>query len=289
MTGTAGMILLMPLRPKIGLVGIFGGHMAEAKYRRIADELRSQIEAGEPAQGEQLPTETELMERHEASRNTIREAIKMLITLGLVETRAGQGTFVIEPPNPVVSTLTGNPRTGETNVYIGEIQREGREYSFLEPTVEMQRADWSVATALGIPEGGHVVSRNYKRFIDDTPWSLQTSFYPMSLVEKGALRLIQPADIEEGAVEYIGQACGIKQASYSDSIVVRTPDENEIGFFRLPADGHISVVEISRTAFDEDRNPIRFTVTVYPADRNRFVINVGDVPVTPMVSDKDEG
>jgi GntR family transcriptional regulator len=153
----------------------------------------------------------------------------------------------------------------------------------------MQRADRSVATALEIPDGGHVVSRNYKRFIDDTPWSLQTSFYPMSLVEKGALQLIQPADIEEGAVEYIGQACGIKQASYSDSIVVRSPDENEIGFFRLPADGHVSVVEISRTAFDEDRNPIRLTITVYPADRNRFVINVGDVPVTPLVSDNDKG
>jgi len=259
-------------------------------YRRIADDLRGKIESDPPElePGAQLPTEIVLMGRYGASRNTIRDAIKMLITRGLVETRAGQGTFVTGRPNPFVSTLTGDPRTGETNVFIMQAHLEGREPSFLEPTVEMQGAERSVATALKIPEGAHVVSRHYRRFIDGTPWSLQTSFYPMSLVERGALRLIQPADIAEGAVDYIAQACGIKQASYSDSIAVRSPDGNEIAFFRLPADGRVSVFEISRTAFDEDDAPIRLTITVYPADRNEFVVNVGDVP-TPAMRDNEAG
>ena len=263
--------------------------MYEVMYRRIADDLRGKIESGEFAPGAQLPTETELMSQYGASRNTIRSAINMLTTLGLVEARAGQGTFVTEKPNPFVSTLTGDPRTGETSIYIDEVKRKGRKPSEDEPTVEMQRATAKVARALRIAEGASVVSRHYKRFIDGTPWSLQTSFYPMSLVEKGALQLLQPADIEEGAVEYVAQACGIKQASYRDSIAVRSPDENEIIFFRLPADGRISVFEIYRTAFDEHGDRIRLTITVYPADRNRFIINVGDVPVTPATSDNEEG
>jgi len=263
--------------------------MHDVMYRRIADDLRSQIEAGMLAPGAQLPTEGELMADYGTSRNTIREAIKMLVTPGLVETRAGQGTFVTEKPNPFVSTLTGDPRTGETSIYIDEVKRKGRKHSQDEPTVEMQRATAKVAKALRIAKGASVVSRHYKRFIDGTPWSLQTSFYPMSLVEKGALRLLQPADIEEGAVEYVAQASGIKQASYRDSIAVRAPDENEISFFRLPADGRISVFEIYRTAFDEHGDRIRLTITVYPADRNRFIINVGDAPVTPPTSDSEEG
>jgi GntR family transcriptional regulator len=263
--------------------------MNDPKYRQIADDLRSKIESGALAPEAQLPTESELMEQYGTSRNTIREAIKMLTTLGLVEARAGQGTFVTEKPNPFVSTLTGDPRTGETSIYIDEVKRKGRKYSQNEPTVEMQRATANVAKALRIAEGASVVSRHYQRFIDGTPWSLQTSFYPMSLVENGALRLIQPADIDEGAVEYVAQACGIKQASYRDSIAVRTPDENEISFFRLPADGRISVFEIYRTAFDEHGDRIRLTITVYPADRNRFVINVGDAPVTPPTSEIEEG
>lgn len=263
--------------------------MHDPIYRRIADDLRSQIESGELAPGAQLRTETKLMKHYNASRNTVREAIKMLTTLGLVETRAGQGTFVIEKPSPLVSTLTGDPRFGETKIYIEQVHREGRKYSQGQPKVEIQEAAPDVADALRIPEGAHVVSRHYQRFIDGTPWSLQTSFYPMSLVQKGAVKLIQPTDIEEGAVEYVARECGIKQASYRDSIAVRAPDENEIAFFRLPADGRISVFEIYRTAFDEDGHRIRLTITVYPADRNRFVINVGDVPVTPSMSDNEEG
>ena len=52
----------------------------------------------------------------------------------------------------------------------------------------------------------------------------------------------------------------------------------ETGYFDLPTDGHVQVVEIRRTAFDEDGNRVRLTVTVYQADRNRFLINVGKVP-----------
>jgi GntR family transcriptional regulator len=259
--------------------------MNDPKYRQIADDLRGKIESGELAPGAQLPTENDLMDQYAASRNTIREAIKQLITPGLVETQAGQGTFVTEKPNPFVSTLSGDPRFGETKIYIDEIKRMGREFSQDEPTVEIQRATANVAEALRVPEGSHVVSRHYKRFIDGTPWSLQTSFYPMSLVQKGAVRLIEPADIEEGAVEYVARESGIKQASYRDSIAVRSPDENEIAFFRLPTDGRVPVFEIYRTAFDEDDRRIRLTISVYPADRNRFIFNVGDVPVTAPIID----
>lgn len=262
--------------------------MIDPMYQQIADDLRRQIESGDLAPGAKLPTEPELMAQYGASRNTIRDAIKRLVTPGLVETHAGQGTFVTERPNPFVSTLTGDPRTGETNVFIQQAELEGREPSFLEPTVEMQRADQSLAAALKISEGAHVVSRHYRCLIDGTPWSLQTSFYPMTLVEQGAKRLIQREDIKEGAVDYIAKACGIEQASYSDTIAVRAPDEAETGFFRLPADGRISVFEISRIAFDEEGTPIRLTITAYPADRNKFVVNVGDVPVAPLVSDNDE-
>ena len=39
------------------------------------------------------------------------------------------------------------------------------------------------------------------------------------------------------------------------------------------------MTEIYRLGFDQHRNRVRLTITTYRADRNRFVINVGDVPV----------
>jgi hypothetical protein len=37
--------------------------------------------------------------------------------------------------------------------------------------------------------------------------------------------------------------------------------------------------EITRTAFDGKQQPMRVTVTVYPADRSQFIVNSGDVPL----------
>ncbi len=135
-----------------------------------------------------------------------------------------------------------------------------------------------MADALQIEDGDLVVSRHQQRFIDGTPFSLQTSFYPMDLVQRGATQLIQATDLSEGTVAYLANTLGIKQAGYRDSIQVRPPDETESSFFRLPAGGRVSVFEIYCVSFDETGQRIRLTITVYPVDRNRLRIDVGTVP-----------
>lgn len=255
--------------------------MADPMYRQIAEDLRGQIEAGDLPPGAQLQTELELREKYNASRNTIRDAIKLLITRGLVETRPGQGTFVVETIVPYVTSLTGNPTTasgGEGTSYTSEVNARFRMASDTLPQVGIEEAGGPMATELALSEGISVVSRHQQRYIDGTPWSLQTSFYPMDLVQKGAIRLIQADDIGEGTVEYLRKSAGIKQAGYRDTITVRAPDMNETVFFRLPDDGRISVIEQRRIAYSHDGRPVRLTVSVYPADRNQFSFVVGHVP-----------
>ena len=262
--------------------------MPEPMYRQIAEDLRGKIEMGEIAQGAQLPTEIELMEQYDASRNTVRDAIKLLTARDLVETRPGQGTFVVERINPFVTTLTEDPVTGrgggEQNVYIAEVQAGGRTPTVSVPRVEVQQANAAMADALRIEEGDQVVSRHQQRFIDGTPFSLQTTFYPMGLVRRGATRLIEATDLPEGTVAYLADTLGIKQVAYRDSVQARPPDETETSFFRLPADGRVPVFEVYRIAFDEEGNRIRLTITIYPVDRNRLVVNVGDVPSRPAAT-----
>src|ERR1039457_2586136 len=99
--------------------------MANPMYRQIAEHLRGQIGAGAAAPGTQLPAELDLRERHNASRNTVRAAIKWLTSFGLVETRPGQGTFVVDAVDPFVTTLSGDPLTrlggGEGATYLSEV------------------------------------------------------------------------------------------------------------------------------------------------------------------------
>jgi GntR family transcriptional regulator len=249
-------------------------------YRQIADELRHKIDSGELPPGAQLPTEDELIATYHASRNTVRGAIKQLANRGMVETLHGKGTFVAEKVNPIVTTLTTDPATGvgggEGVVYTAEVAASGRNATTGNLKVEIQKSTRSVAAALQIPEGSDVVSRQEQRFVDGRPWSLQTSFYPRSLVAQ-APRLQDPEALEEGTVKYL-RARGVDQLAYRDSLGVRTPNRFESDFFDLPANGQIQVIEIFRIAFDQQHHRTRLTITVYRADRNRFIINVGDVP-----------
>jgi GntR family transcriptional regulator len=257
--------------------------MPDPMYQTIADDLRHQIESGALAPGAQLRTELELRERYGASRNTVRDAIKWLMTRGLVETRPGQGTFVVQKIDPFVTTLTGDPEKafggGENDLYALEVKAERRKPRANAPRIEMQQADSQVAGELQVSEGSNVVIRHQQRFIDDTPWSLQTSFYPFSLVERGAVLLMQAADIPQGTVAYLAEMLSIKQAGWHDTITVRAPDVVETDFFKLPGDGRIPVIETRRMAFDQEGMPVRLTVSVYPADRNKFALNAGRVPM----------
>src|ERR1700730_3823968 len=101
-------------------------------YRVIADDLRLKIESGALAPGAQLKTEVELREDYEqygtVSRNTIRDAIKLLVARGLVETRPGQGTFVVRKVKPFISKLQTDPQAGgiEDEVYRSEVEQQKR-------------------------------------------------------------------------------------------------------------------------------------------------------------------
>ena len=86
--------------------------MADPLYKQIADDLRAKIESGELARGAQLATEIELMEQYTASRNTVRDAIKLLVSRSLVDTRPGRGTFVVEKVDPFDTILTVKPEIG---------------------------------------------------------------------------------------------------------------------------------------------------------------------------------
>jgi GntR family transcriptional regulator len=256
--------------------------MPDPKYRQIADDLRLRIESGQLPPDSQLPTEPDLTHEFAASRNTIRDAIKSLISLGLVGTRPGQGTFVTRRPDPLVTTLSAGEGEGlgggEGAAYRSEVGNKRREPTTSEPDVRLQTATSEIAVRLRVPEGTRLVSRHQQRFIDDVPWSLQASFYPRHFALQGAGRLFDDQNIEEGTVAYLKETLKVEQIGYRDWITVRAPDLNETAFFRLPPDGRVQVFEIFRTAFDQHGNPMRVTVTVFPTDRNQFIINVGDVP-----------
>jgi GntR family transcriptional regulator len=65
------------------------------RYQEIMRAISDDISSGRVAVGARLPTEQELCVQHNAGRHTIREAIRGLVEVGMVERRPRLGTSVI--------------------------------------------------------------------------------------------------------------------------------------------------------------------------------------------------
>jgi TIR domain/UTRA domain len=137
------------------------------------------------------------------------------------------------------------------------------------PRVKILPASDQVARQLQIPPGEPVVSRHQRRWIDGTPWSMQTSYYSMELVNRGAAELLQTTEVKGGTASYLEQVLGLREASRRDEIEARMPNPDEAAFFQLSGDGRVPVLAVTRIALDGDGSPIRMTVSSFPADRNR--------------------
>lgn len=65
------------------------------KYTDIVSSLQARIAAGDFPDGK-LPSTRQLREEFDASYGSVRSAILILKTMGVVEGRQGQGVFVVE-------------------------------------------------------------------------------------------------------------------------------------------------------------------------------------------------
>src|SRR3954467_4471621 len=70
----------------------------------IADQIRQAIVTGKLDQGERLPPERELAEQFGVSRVTVRDALRALEAMGLIEVKVGArgGAFVTVPSGSIV-------------------------------------------------------------------------------------------------------------------------------------------------------------------------------------------
>ncbi|MGC9064645.1 MAG: GntR family transcriptional regulator, partial [bacterium] len=70
-------------------------------YAKIAETLREEIKNGTLKPGDQLPTEEELCNFYNVSRGTIRKALSLLESEGIISRRQGVGSFVGSAPEKI--------------------------------------------------------------------------------------------------------------------------------------------------------------------------------------------
>ncbi|MFD5837337.1 GntR family transcriptional regulator [Streptomyces collinus] len=245
----------------------------QPKYRQVADVLRREIVNGTHAPGSRLPSENDLQQRFDASRNTIRNGLSLLVSEGLISSSQGLG---YEVKSHEVFELNASrfenltfPQNGDA--YNTDVTNAGRRphQTF---RVEMLPASQEIAERLKIDLSAKTVLRFCHRYVDDVPWSTQATYYPSWLVDKSP-RLAEPGDIAEGTTRYLASR-GIEQVGYFDEIAARMPTPDEARLLEIGAG--VPVMLWTRTGYSPDR-PIRCTVTTFRGDLNRMNYEIGDL------------
>ena len=121
-------------------------------YEQVVEQLTERIHGGEFRPNQRLPTERELGELFGVSRGVIREAIKVLSSVGLVESRQGSGTYVTANLSPTVSralVLSAKPEEDSllslmelrqsTETLAARLAATRRDASEIEPILEAAR------------------------------------------------------------------------------------------------------------------------------------------------------
>jgi GntR family transcriptional repressor for pyruvate dehydrogenase complex len=89
---------------------------------QVAAQLSDQIAEGRWKPGEKLPSEAELCFSLNIGRSTLREALKSLAFVGLVQMRPGEGTYVLDGSQMIMDRILarGLPKSDKGLADVGE-------------------------------------------------------------------------------------------------------------------------------------------------------------------------
>jgi GntR family transcriptional regulator len=234
--------------------------------RRIAEELRRQIESGEWRPGDKLPSERALAETYGAARNTAREAIRILAEQGLVTAKHGSGVFVREPQRLFRfgsdRYSLKNRETGLTPFRL-EAKRQGKVARIEVPSIAREKPPADVADRLKVPaDEESVVHRENHYFADDEPVQIVSTYLRWD--EAQGTLLMQAKTGKDGIYGRL-EELGHVMTRVRDEISARMPTPEEAAILELLPG--VPVLEVLHTSLDQEGIPFEVSRYVHRADQ----------------------
>lgn len=222
----------------------------EALYKQVAAEIRDAIHAGTYAPGQPLPSETDLMGTYEVSRPTVRQAVSMLRSEGLIDVIHGKGSFVraVQATGGDAATLDRTiTRTGQRYQVAARQWAEAEE-----PAIYRVRTDRTTAALLGMDEEELMIACDRLLIHEPTgSRALRRVLLPLATVE-GTLLADAPDTAPEKAYDIL-TAAGHK-LTWRETVRTRLPQPDERATLDLPEATPILVAyRVTCDANDNDR------------------------------------
>jgi GntR family transcriptional regulator len=237
-------------------------------YLRVLEDLRDQIRGGTLAPGARVPSRNGIIARYGVGETAAKHALQVLAAEGLIEARAGSGSYVRRLP--VAAPLEhdrlhfpGSPFGLDGRAVIGDpvagngmaADGAGADHAGHAPRLSWEHqservpAPAHVARRLRLPDGDQLVTRTrYLMSADGSPVQLATSYEPAATTAQTPVPFPEQGTFAgRGVVERM-QAIGIGVDQVVEEISVRPALSAEAAVLDVPAGSPVLLIERSHRA-----------------------------------------
>lgn len=241
-------------------------------YLRVAASLRQRLANREWTPGDRLPSRAQLAAEYDVGDNVVRRAQELLISQGLLEGRAGSGTYAAQPRERLRMVRSWCREQRDGSPFRADMASLGKTGTWEHRTEAKVPAPAEIAARLGLAEGELTVRTAYEYLADGKPAQLATSWEPYSIT--GGTIVVLP----EGG-PHAGR--GVVERMAAIDVVISHAVEQPEPRQATPEEAHLLglqagalVTHIRRTYYSEDGRPVETADIIVPAARCEIVYEI---------------
>jgi GntR family transcriptional regulator len=229
-------------------------------YLQVSEGIRELIENQTWRQGEPIPSENELMEMFNVSRNTVRQAVSRLIAMGYLYIEKGKGTFV--------SKIFFNHPTDRLLGFSEEMKLQG-----FDPISKILKsgvfeASEEIAKELLINNGDKVYVLKRLRYSNGLPISIEEAFIKYNSFEG----LLDGFNESSSLYSTFMEKFGVQPYYAEETVEASLANQEETVLLNVKVGS--PVFRIKRRSFDRSGEILEFVKSVYRGDIYRINLHL---------------
>lgn len=214
-------------------------------YQNIINLLKNRLNSAIYNIGDLLPSEKELAELYDVSRNTLRKALKVLEEEGMIERRHGSGTYLRNKHFQASVT--------HLDSFTEIAKNEGKTPTSQILKFELQTASDEIANNLQVTLGEPVYYAKRLRLIDNIAMQVEETWLSASRFPDLTI-----AHMKKSKFSYIENECGVKIMGCYESIQPILPSPEVAKLLHISALDPI--IRMQTQAVDEQSTPIDYSI-----------------------------
>ncbi|MFF8958778.1 GntR family transcriptional regulator [Streptomyces sp. NPDC014894] len=235
----------------------------DTPYLQVADALRARIKAGEWGVGDKLPSRARFAEEYGVGQSVAQRAMERLIIEGLLEGRAGSGTYVRRPRERLRMVRSRHRERRGESPFRADMREQGRAGAWESRSEARTPAPESIAERLAIAPGDLCVRTAYEFLADGQPVQLSESWEPMAVT--GGTPVVLP---EMGPYAGAGVVERMRSIGVAVETAVEVPrparaTQEQANLLGISVGDLITLIE--RTYYDAEGRPVE-TADIVVAD-----------------------